>query len=156
MQKIDFSSAVLTRFERTTKEGRAHFSASLTESLKAAMGWGDLPDGAISTKMDGNISAQTAVLKPMDVELKQHALDMDITGVESFSIVRLEVERTKGVAKMREVRFVVTFAAPDTCALLESYMLRLGEAKAKLTISYVKQANLHGNDADAPDDEVGE
>lgn len=142
MQKIDFTGAVLTKIERTSKEGRAHFSASLTDSLSKAMEWGELPDGAISVKMDGDIPAQTATLVPTDKELREKGIEFGITKVDGFQVVRLEVERTKGVATRREVRFVVGFAGVGICALLESYMTRLGDTKAKLTVSYIEQQKL--------------
>lgn len=141
-QTLNFTGATLLKFERTPKSGSAHFSAELTASVAKAMGWTDLPESAISAKLDGELAASVATLTPKDKEISKHEIEIDITSVDTFSVVRLETERSRGMGHRREVRFLVSFVAPDTAALLETYMLKIGEAKSTLKVSYVKQMAL--------------
>lgn len=140
---INFTGAQLLEFSRNPKGGVAKFSADYTASVVKAMGWSaELPESALSIKLDGDIAAIEITLTPKDKQVSKHEASIDVTNLSTFSVVRLETERSRGKGHRHELRFSASFVAPDSCAILEAYMQRLGDMKGTLKVSYVKQQEL--------------
>ena len=93
--------------------------------------------------------ASSFILKPNESGLAKHKLEMDnVQSVTNFEAIRYEVEGKKGKGFRHEIHFKVKFAGKDACRDLERYMLTIGEGKASLTVSYVKQQELAGDDGE--------
>lgn len=148
MDTLTFTSVVLKQFSRSPKGGVATFSSSLNNKVCSAMGWG-IGAGNTSAKLEGELHASTLILKPNEAGLVKHKLEMEnIQSVAAFESVRFEVEGKKGKGFRHEIHFKVKFGGKDACRDLERYMLTIGEGKASLTISYVKQQELTGEDGE--------
>lgn len=142
---ISFTSVVLKKFSRSAKGGSAEFSSSMNNKVCTAMGWG-IGAGNTSAGLEGELHASSMILKPNEAGLVKHKLELDIQSVREFQAVRYEIEGKKGKGFRYEIHFKVKFACKDGCRDLERYMLTMGEGKGTLTISYVKQQELTGDD----------
>jgi hypothetical protein len=135
---ITFTSVILKAFGRTHKGGTATFSSSLNNTVCASMGWG-IGEGQTSAKLEGSLYALSMVLKPAEQALAKHKVDLDIQSVGNFEAVRYEVEGKKGKGFRHEIHFKITFGDQEGCKKLERYILTIGEGKATLAVSYIKQ-----------------
>jgi len=149
---LKFSSAILKSFGRDKNGGHAVFTASFTKPLCDAMGWGGVPEGAQSIKLEGDLHATHATLTPKEKPLAKHEIDFDISEISDFQVIRLELEGHKGKGWRFELRFKVYSAARSICRALEEYMMSIGEVKSVLQVSYVKQGVLLPDDGLAGDE----
>lgn len=142
---LSFTSVVLKKFSRSSKGGTAEFSSSMNNRVCQAMGWG-IGAGNTSAGLEGELHATSLVLTPKEPGLAKHKLELDIQSVREFQAVRYEVEGKKGKGFRYEIHYKVKFASKDACRDLERYMLTMGEGKATMSVSYVKQQELTGDD----------
>jgi hypothetical protein len=142
---ITFTSVVLKRFLRSHKGGVAVFASSLNNKVCNVMGWG-IGEGQTSSHLEGQLHASSMILKPSEAALAKHKLELDIQSVGDFEAIRYEVEGKKGKGFRHEIHFKVKFGDKDGCKELERYMLTMGEGKATLQVSYVKQQELVDDD----------
>jgi hypothetical protein len=150
-----FSGVSLKGFARTAKAGHAAFASSYpTKKICDEMGWGGMPEGVLSQKMEGELHASHMVLEPKEDGLKKHRVKMDVTGITGFQGFRLETEGSRGKGHRLEMRFNVGFVAAEACKDLERFLMTCGEAKCSLTVSYVKQSEMaltEGQEAALPE-----
>jgi hypothetical protein len=157
--KITFSSAILRSFSRKPTGGTANFSASVTNEVREALGWTEIPDCLTGATPEGDLAATSVDLVPTDKELTMHRVGLDVSRVHKFEITRLELEGKKGKGYRLELRFQVDFTDTKGAQKLERYMLTLGEGKGKLTVSYTKQETLPlapGQQADLGGDDAAD
>ena len=163
-QSITFTGATIKSFSRDMAKGKINFRSNLTDGVSRAMGWGkkddngkvvdiDLPEYSSKLALDGELAAQSMILTPADSEMKKLEIDTEIQSVSNFEAVRQELKGSRGKGKRIELHFTVSFAGKDTAALLEHYLIRVGEGKGTLKVSYAKQMAL---DEDAAEDETTE
>src|SRR6266567_5442705 len=145
MDTLTFTSVILKNFCRTPKGGVAMFSSSLNDKICKAMGWG-IGAGQTSAHLEGELHASSMSLKPAEQALAKHKLEMDIQSVKDFEAIRYELEGKKGKGFRHEIHFKIHFGGKDACRDFERYMLTIGEGKATLQVSYVKQQELAGDD----------
>lgn len=138
-----FRGVALKSFTRNAKEGHASFSAYYpSKRVCSEMGWGGMPEGAVSQKMSGELHASHMILEPKEDGLKKHRVKMDVTGIYDFQGFRFELEGHKGKGHRLEMRFNVGFVAAEACKDLERFLMTCGEAKCTLQVSYVKQSEM--------------
>ena len=139
-QKIVFNSAVLLGFTRTLKKATASFSCSLTKSVISSMGWTDVHECATGASLDGDLSATILELVPKDKEMERQSINVAISQIYKFELIRLELEGTKqGKGHRQELRFTVALNDSKACRVLEQYMLTIGDGKGSATVHYEPQ-----------------
>jgi hypothetical protein len=142
--KAIFTSAVVEKVTRTRKEGVAEFTCSLTQQLCETMDWPEMPERWTDGSPEGVLAATTATLKPNHDDFSKHAFEIECQKVSEFVAVRVEPKgkNAKAKGKMLRLKFKVHFAAKDGAKKLEQYMMTVGDAPSKLTVSYTKQEVL--------------
>ncbi len=141
MPNVSFNSAVLRSFSRNGKGGNAAFTTSLTQSVCKALDWSlDIPECLTNAKPEGKLVASSVELVPDQKDMAKQAVSLGVSSVSGFEIVRRELEGNRGKGHRLELRFNVGFADDNGCARLEQYMMTIGEAKGKLSVSYQRQA----------------
>jgi len=151
-ERINLTTVQLEAFGRTRKGGWAKFSSGINSKIVDAMEWAEVPECTTSAKMAGELDASVVSLMPKDEALKRHAFDLDSNRVDSFEIVRRELEGKKQKGFRQELHFKVRFNDPTGCKKLEAYFLTVG--KSSLQISYTrqpKQEDLPGAELKADD-----
>ena len=142
--KLSFSKVALVNFSRKAEHGMARFSAVPTKTVAKAMGWGDFPDWCKSSQPAGTLTASIAELIPAQDELKKQAIELSITTVRDFEIIKTQVKKGKTANKApsfkTELHFAVDFTDPNGARKLEAYMQAAGESTLRVT--YEKQAEL--------------
>lgn len=142
-EKITFPSAVLLAFGRKFNAGgKASFSSSITDAQRKAMNWDEIPECANGANLDGDLQASVLTLTPKDKELQRNAIELSISRVRNFQVVRLELEGKRDKGHRQELRFSVEFGDDKGARKLEEYMLTVGEGKSTLAVSYTKQEQL--------------
>lgn len=142
--RLTFSGVTLLGFCRTQSKSKADFSSSLTQAVMKAMGWSDIPEWLTGAQPEGDMNATLLELVPKEPELKKHAMDLDISRIHKFEIVRLELEGKQGKGHRVELRFQAAFNDPAGASKLERFMATIGEGKCSVTVSYTKQEELPG------------
>lgn len=153
--KIQFHSVKLAEFGRVdTASGWMKFqcpmSAKSMDVLFPHMGW-DIPgDKSSLEKLDGKLKGGHFILtaKADDEKLKvksqdgsvnlEMEIDIEFGEITDFQCVRLELEGRKKKGFRRELRFKATFAekCEDAAANLEAYMMRSGNSRGTLKVTY--------------------
>lgn len=153
--RIQFTSAVLHSFSRNGKGGSATFSSSLTRDVCRAMDWPTdySIDWLTKARPDGDLHATTAELVPNEKGLKKQAKNLDVSRVNGFEVIRLELESSRGKGHRLELRFTVSFPDLEGCRKLEEYMAVVGEGKSTLNVSYTKQQSLIPDEVTASDEQ---
>lgn len=140
VQKCEFTQCVLRGIARTHKGGAAQFSSSLTDALRSKLDLEDLPDYLTEGKSsERELVASQIILRSKDGDLAQYEIIVQAQRVHKFELVRLEREGTKGKGTRTELRFIVKFNDPTGCAFLEEYMVKAGDSKGTLVVSYTAQ-----------------
>lgn len=137
-EKITFTAVQLRKFSRDSSGGKAEFSSSLTASIIKKMDWVEMPECLTGGKLEGELNAISLDLEPKDEALRRHKIQLDISAVNKFNTVRLELEDSRGKGHRTELRFKVKFTDVKGAGKLEAYMLTCG--KSTLVVSYEKQA----------------
>lgn len=120
---------------------RIHMTANYTKEVREFMKWPeDMPDVIETAGMFGEILGTNAIITPDDEKLKQHEQDIDIDSIEDFKAVLVGTDDKN----KRELRFVIKSSKPDIETRIGLYVRRLGKAKGKVKVSYVKQETLEG------------
>ena len=141
MPNISFQNVVLRSLSRDRKGGRAAFTASLTAHVCRAMEWNEeIPDCLTKARPEGELIASEVRLTPGQKDLEKHAVELGISQIDGFEIVRRELESSRGKGHRLELRFNVHFTDSAGCAALEQYLQTIGEGKSKLSMLYQKQA----------------
>lgn len=142
MDTLVFSSARLLSFSRDQKIGTAKFSSSLSAAVMRGLKWAELPECYTGGKPEGELHTTEIEMAPDEDGLKRQKFLLSTSVLYKFEIVRLELEGKKKKGHRFELRFDIDFTDPEGAAKLEKYIAIAGEAKAKLTVSYVKQEDL--------------
>jgi hypothetical protein len=145
--RLTFSGVTLLGFCRTQTRSKADFSSSLSQAVMKTMGWSDVPEWLTGAQPEGDLSATALELVPKEQELRKHAMELDISRLFKFEIVRLELEGKQGKGHRLELRFTAVFNDPAGARKLEEFMAVIGEGKCSLTVSYTKQEVLPGVEA---------
>jgi len=141
MPNITFTEVELKSFKRTRKEASAAFTAALTKTVTNAMEWPEeVPDCFTGATPEGLLVASSVELTPSQKDLEKLAVNLGVSNVNGFSIVRRELESKRGKGHRSELHFVVTFTDANGCARLERYLAAIGAGKSRLAVSYQKQA----------------
>ena len=144
MSKILFRGAIVHFADiRRAESGlfdRLHLTADFTEPVAEAMEWATIPDCCTSSKLSGELAAQTLTLTPTAKALKQHEMELECGDVSDFQVVVVKGE--DGESSHRELRFVARSAQEGAAAAVESWIRVMGEGLAALKISYTEQSTL--------------
>lgn len=158
---INFSSAFIRTVSMALDEGtkriRINVSASLTKEVREKMEWLEptkpkgngrtIDDAATSIDLEGELQGRTMTLKPNDKELQRHACEIEVSEVGKFCLVTVkENESTR-----KELRFQILTTQRGALGKIEKYTDAVGQAKAELRISHVKQEELPLGDVTASD-----
>lgn len=119
---------------------RINITADWSDTVREAMGWGEVPEGFGSADLSGRLAASHLILTPASKELRRNEMQINAEEVHEFEVRPLK--DSKGEPTGRELRFMVTSAAPDTAAKVEAYCAVVGRGLAALKVSYVKQDEL--------------
>ncbi len=130
---------------------RLHLTADWTDTVRDHMGWQDVPDTVSKATLSGVLNGQNLILTPNGKELKRHELQIGITEVDDFTLVR--VKDDEGEPKGTELRFRARTTQPGAAALIEGYIERIGRGVGLLKIEHEKQGNLFSGDDPADKDE---
>jgi hypothetical protein len=143
-QKVTFSKVTLLSFSRKVEHGTAKFSAMPSKAVSKSMGWGDFPEWQKSGQPEGMLAASLAELMPSDSALAKHSIELAVSSVRDFELVRLQSNKGKSSKKVRatktELHFSMDFSDPTGARKLEEYMQVAGESTLRVT--YEKQAEL--------------
>lgn len=167
---ITFPAAEISDFSRfDPTSGVVKFRCPLNgkelATLFGLMGW-QVPGAKSSLeKLDGKLDGGTILFKATAEKLKVKSsdgtvdpdaeVDLEYKDISDFQCHRFEIKGKKGKGFRRELRFTMTFAekASDSCANLESYMNRTGNAPGSLKVTYFVepvQRNLVPDDVTPP------
>jgi len=149
---VTFTSAVLKSFSRGDSSGSAKFSASYTNAIKEAMEWGEVVDYQKSSKLEGELTGRKMTIKPSDGPLEKFTIEIDITTVYGFELVKYEVEGKRGKGHRWELHFTVDFNDPTGCRYLEEFKIHCGKGKSSVTISHEPQPK-QGTLTETPEDD---
>lgn len=153
MDKLTFTSAQLLGFSRDAKGGTATFSCSMNANVEKAMGWTDAPSWLTGGNLEGELAASIVQLVPDDGSQHRHQMQLDVSRINGFNLVRRELEGTRQKGHRHELRFKVHYSDVKGARKLEEYILTCG--KSKVVVSYTKQAvqaDLPGTEIDEPED----
>lgn len=151
-ESILFRGAYIRSFDvRQDSGGKSvfvtvHFSADFSDTVIAAMGWSDLPDGYKDADLKGELLGVEMHLKPNGAELKQYETKMPIKSVDTFKVVSLKQADDK--PDERELRFKVNSNAKKAATWLAAYLQSIGKGKGQLRIAYSEQAALEPTSED--------
>lgn len=137
-----FSSARLRSFGRDNKLGTVKLSSSISASVMKAMKWDELPENYTGGKPGGELHATEVEMAPDEDGLRKQKFKLATSTIYNFEIVRLELEGKRSKGFRHELRFDIDFTDPKGCEKLERFLNVAGDAKSKLTVSYVKQEEL--------------
>lgn len=141
MPNVSFTSAVLRNISRNGKGGNAAFTTSLSQAVCKDLDWShDIPECLTNAKPEGELVASAVELIPEQKDMVKQSVSLGVSKVSGFEIVRRELEGNRGKGHRLELRFNVGFQDSDGCRRLEQYMMTIGEAKGKLTVSYQRKA----------------
>lgn len=149
------TKAELNSFSRSRKSGgTSNFTAPLTAPVMKALGLsGDIPDWGTSMDAgDIDLHATKMLMQSSEGSLANYQVEVSVSRVNGFEIVRLETKGKRGKGYRLELNFKVTFADPQGCKFLEEYMLHAGSCT--LTVEYNRaavQAALVPDGVQAPD-----
>lgn len=127
---------------------RIHLTAEWTAPVREAMAWEEVPDWVDRAKLVGLIAARHLILTPNGRELKQHELQIDISEVSDFQLVRMYDE--EGQPKRSELRFVARGTQRDAMALIEAYRHAVGRSPGQLKVTHEVQDKLELGEEQAP------
>ena len=144
---ITFAGAVLRSISRDKSSCILQFSAEMTAAVAKALDWGDeLPDAAVGCKMEGRLVGGSFVLTPTQGRqaslpgTQAHEMQMNISSVGSFQVVRREIEQSRGKGHRRELRFRLDSGDPDAAMKAEEWITSIGDTKATLKVTYASKA----------------
>lgn len=147
MAQIKFTETELKSFKRKpAKGGEASFSASLTVAVCKAMGWLDkdgnpaVADILTGATPEGDLGATSIVLESKKGNLAEYQIEIKAQRVFGFECVRRELEGKRGKGHRYDLLFKVSFADLTGCRFLEEYMVKAGDSKGTLTVTYEPQA----------------
>ncbi|TAK97799.1 MAG: hypothetical protein EPO08_20765 [Rhodospirillaceae bacterium] len=153
MAVVMFSGTRLLEVRRNTKRGTLVFSADLTPSVAKVMGWTELPDKCIGSKMAGAINAASLIFAPKQKDLfGAGEFRAECQTLAHFQIVRLEIEQSRGKGFRHEIRFSGTFHAEGVAALAESWLISVGEGQGQLRVTGIIAESAEPGGEDDDDD----
>lgn len=158
-QTISFTGARILSASYTKDGVSIKMAAKLTDRICEQMGWTqEYEEGKHTRKIvgfanfltgakpEGKLSGTSLELIPQDSELKNHQVELDISSVTGFEVVRREQEGTRGKANVQEIHFHVDVIGTGPLRKIEGYCAKLGIGKnagaARATVSYEKQSEL--------------
>ncbi|HJX53943.1 MAG TPA: hypothetical protein VJ801_14350 [Polyangia bacterium] len=145
--------ADLRHEDEAGKSCRIHMTADWSDTVREHMTWEEVPDCVPKATLCGTINGKDMVLTPAGKELARHELQLTISEVSDFTLVRQKDE--EGEPKGEELRFIVRTNQPGAMGLIENYVEKIGRGKAQLKISHEKQEGLFDN-AKPEEDEAEE
>jgi hypothetical protein len=108
------------------------------EALCKRMAWQVPDEHTVLQNLEGKFLGGSLVMRCND-KLVDAEAELPYKSITGFAIHRLELEGRKGKGFRRELRFNGTFDYQEGCAVIESYMNRIGSATGELTITYLKE-----------------
>ena len=145
--KITFFGVILRSISRDKSSCVLRFSAEQTTAVAKALDWGDeLPNGAVNCKMEGRLVGGSFVLTPKEgrqaslPETQACRVQMNLSSVGSFQVVRREIEHSRGKGHRRELHFKLDSGDPDAAMKAELWITSIGDARATLEVTYAAKA----------------
>ena len=145
MPKLIFRAAYIRcvdlRYDDKSKNKyvKLNFTAAFSEPVRQAMEWGEPPAGFASAKLDGDLTASHFILTPDGLELRQHEVQMDATGISNFEVARVKVGND---STENELRFQLVTTVPGAAARIEAYLEAIGKGTAQLRVNYEQQEEM--------------
>lgn len=168
-QTIKFTGARILAVAYTKDGVHLKMSAKLTDKICEQMGWTQeygegraasrvvgIAEFLTGAKPEGKLDGNNLSLVPSDRELIKHGMDLDISTVKNFEVVRREQEGTRGKASVQEVHFTISVQGTGRLKKIEGYCEAVGIGKLAITsnatVSYEKQTELAMADPEAQAD----
>lgn len=124
------------------------FKADLSEPLRELMEWERIPDSFDEVKLHGSLVARGMALVPADADLKRHAIELNIKGVEDFKYTALRDK--EGDIVESSITFYITTTDVGACGKVEQFVSLVGRAPSALEVTYDVQQKLDlGGDNDS-------
>jgi hypothetical protein len=162
MPSITFSGAVLEKVDRIPAAATLHFSCELTAAVAKKMEWGDLPDAAKKSPMDGQLAGGSFVYSPKEAAQKQiegtlpDEMQANILTVGGFVITRMQIEGSRGKGVKRRINFVLKSADADAAAKAEAWLTMAGSTKGSLRVEYSAMGTAPTQGEDDSEDDAGD
>lgn len=159
MGQITFTGAVMHGFSRDKNSCVMTFSANMTAAVAKAMEWGDVPDAALGTKMEGRLAGGSFILTPAEGKQQRLAgteaqeMQAESSSCGSFQIVRRELEASRGNGHRRELRFKIESGDLDAAMKAEAWITSIGDTKASLKLSFSAKATAEEPEEESEGDE---
>lgn len=156
MPNLLFRGAFIRHFdvrhdEDAKKFIRIHLTADFTEAIMEKMEWETVPDCVPKATLTGQITAHHMILTPSGKELLQHELQIAISEVRDFQLVRVKDE--EGEPNGQELRFVALSNQAGAAALIESYIENVQRGVGTLKVAAQQQdLPFEETTAESPDD----
>jgi hypothetical protein len=131
---------------------RIHASADWTQEAREFCGFEhgeDIPESVSTGKIDFDTTASHMVLTPNQKELRQHELQLAVTGLEGFGLFR----SGKDDKHKEELRFIMTTSERGAAGALENFIQPCGLADCALKVTFAQQQRLQEQPAAAPEEE---
>ncbi len=150
MPKLTFRGAFIRfvdlRYDEKSKTvyTKINFTASWTEPIREAMGWGQPSEGFNDGGLEGELVATHFEVIP-NGDLKQHAFDLEAKEIHSFTHALVK----DGDSATRELRFQITTTALKAAQKLAAFLAVIGKGQAQLKVTYEAQSELEEEAADA-------
>lgn len=153
---IEFTGASLTRFEFVPKPKRgpggpsvrAYFEAAWLLTIREAMEWQDLPAETVrgTPGLRGALIGSDVILTPAADELSKHEVTLRAQKIGNFEV--FIPEATKGKDKPPVLRFRLESSDDGLETKLGTWGRILGDAKARLKVTYgeLKKHAKHDTD----------
>jgi hypothetical protein len=144
-ESITFPVCQLTEFGRGKNEGFARFVATLPKTANPFGAFGRVMDWTPPSpkekliNLEGTLEAYQMVLTPKNPDFQKNELNMSITKVLGFQVVRRELKGKKNKGFRFDLRFEISFNQQDGCAFLENYFIRCSPApESTMVVTYTE------------------
>jgi len=137
-RKLILNRVTILVFDRKSAGGKARLSCSPSRALEKVMGWEEMPDWQKSATPQGpKLAASLIEFTPHQGDLRKHAFDLQVTAVDNFEFVRVQMNKGKTAKKSPSFRLElhcsVHFSDPQGATKLERYMGQVLESTVRIT-----------------------
>lgn len=145
MSTITFRGAFVRFADLRQKEeagvfARLHLTADMSDPVREAMDWQEIPDCVDQTKLTGSLTGRNMILTPNDKSLRQHEIQMEVSELSDFQLFR--TRDGEGDLEREELRFIARVVEQYAIDKVERYLRIVGQAPGALKVAYEKQEEL--------------
>lgn len=137
---------------------RLHMQADLTGPVREALGWERMPEGMVSAKLSGKLTARNLVMTPNQKDLRRNEFQVECSEVGDFQAVP-EKDEDDGSVVGHRLNFIARSIEVGAISAVENYLRIVGSAEAALKVAYeapeqlelAHEAGVDDGDDDQPD-----